>query len=345
MNRNVRSSVLLAACVALWSCTSDPTGDLGGTPDHLIADPSTIFVVAGDTEILEIQLYDDQGGPMATSYTVSNASPNIDVTVDEEFLPEYDKDGNLVTPENVLRLRVAVTGLSAASTSFTVSAEGVDLVVPVRVLPVSFNPTFEPAAAVFGDTVLVTPPAGYTFSDSLIVTSSTPNPAIVVSVALDGSSALIVPTPGTDGPLTFDGVFIDFAPGARLTLPSDGALTRPIQDDPTVAPDIPIPAIGSAVTWTDPVGDGADQFYHFTVNGTDRIKATITWEGDADVDILWCTAICDAFVGNFAGATGANPESSTVLLAAGTYTFWANIYDAHDDPPVAYTITFENLGP
>ncbi|HET9295249.1 MAG TPA: hypothetical protein VFO06_13230 [Gemmatimonadales bacterium] len=338
MNRNVRSSVLLAACVALWSCTSDPTGDMGGTPDHIIADPSTIFVVAGETEILEIQLYDDQGGPLAASYTVSNTSPNIDVTVDEEFLPEYDKDGNLVTPEDVLRLRVAVTGLSAASTSFTVSAGGVDLVVPVRVLPVSFNPTFEPAVAAYGDTVLVTAPAGYTFSDSLIVSSDGVRDAYVVSVAPDGTSALVIPAPGTNGPLTIDGVFIDFAPGARLTLPSDGTLVRPIQDDPLTAPEVTIPGVGESVTIFDVPGS-SPQFYKFVLGTATTLKTTIDWaDADADIDVAWYDGT-GAFLGYFGAGTGAHPEVSTHAFAAGTYEIGPEIYDG--DPGAWYSITIE----
>ena len=338
MNRNVRSSVLLAACVGLWSCTTDPTGDLGGTADHIIADPSSIFVETGATEILEVQLYDEQGSPLAASYTVANASPNIDIVVDEEFLPEYDKDGNLVTPEEVLRLRVAVTGLSAASTSFTISADGVDLVVPVRVLPASFNPTFEPAVADFGDTVLVTAPAGYTFSDNLIVSSEGVRDAYVVSVAPDGLTALVIPAPGTDGPLTLDGVFIDFAPGARLTLPTDGALTRPLLDDPLTAPEVTIPGVGESVTIFDVPGS-SPQFYKFVLGTATTLKTTIDWaDADADIDVAWYDGAGN-FLGYFGAGTAAHPEVSTHAFAAGTYVIGPEIYDG--DPGAWYNIKIE----
>ena len=39
------------------------------------------------------------------------------------------------------------------------------------------------------------------------------------------------------------------------------------------------------------------------------------------------------------------PVATVGPLAAGTYPLWLNIYDAHDDPPTAYTVSMENVAP
>jgi len=79
--------------------------------------------------------------------------------------------------------------------------------------------------------------------------------------------------------------------------------------------------------------DPADTDNFFAVDATGgAVTLTITssWFTGADVDLLWQdTATCSGFVGNFSGATGANPEVSTVTVPAGAiWNLRMNLYAA-----------------
>jgi hypothetical protein len=58
-----------------------------------------------------------------------------------------------------------------------------------------------------------------------------------------------------------------------------------------------------------------------------HVDVTVTWPGGDDIDILWVDEFFTAYVGNFSGATGANPEHSAVDVPAGTvWRLWINFY-------------------
>jgi hypothetical protein len=348
MTRMIRSSVLLAACLGLWSCTSDPTADEAGVPTAIIANPTVAFVTQGQSQLIKFGLVDELGGLVPSTWTIGAVPPEFTVAFDSSYRVVYNSDGTLTLPDNQSEIRVTLTGIAGGAGSFTVSASGVSLDVPIGIVPTTVPATIAPSSVGLEESSVVTMPAGYTLTPASTFTAGTVNPAYVVSIAGDGSSAEIILTPGSTGPLVISGVELAFLPGTPLTLPTVETVSRPIQDDPTSAPGIALPPLGGSVTFTDPVGDGADQFYQFTVTGTETLRFTTSWAGGADVDMLICSSTaCTGFVpGGLGGATGANPEHATVgPLAAGTYVLWENIYDAHDDPPVAYTITIENLAP
>ena len=80
--------------------------------------------------------------------------------------------------------------------------------------------------------------------------------------------------------------------------------------------------------------DDCDDLYqiHNTTGSPISVTVTLSWFTDADIDILWCNADCSGFVGNFNGATSANPETSTVSIPAGaTWNLWLNLFD-HGTP-------------
>jgi hypothetical protein len=79
---------------------------------------------------------------------------------------------------------------------------------------------------------------------------------------------------------------------------------------------------------TDP-GDDCDEFFKITTGAAPAtVSVQLDWFTGSDVDILWCDATCSSFVGNFDGATSANPEKSTVTIPAGTtWNLWINFFD------------------
>lgn len=344
MTRMIRGSVLLAACVGLWSCSSDPLGNEAGVPFKIVSLPSIVFVNEGSSQLIGFQLVDELDGQIPATWTIGATPPEFSVAIDSSFRPVYNSDGTLTLPPEQTEIRATITGLLAGATEFTVSAGGKSLTIPVYVVPVAFQATVTPTAVAIFDTVTVTMPAGYILRPDAVFDVGLDTPAYPYSIAADGSSATMVVPPGTDAAMTIAGVEIDFLPGTSLTLPTLTPISRPAQDNQSAPVVITLPTAGNTLTFIDGVGDGTDQYYGFTSNGVDNIRLTVTWAGGADIDLLWQNS-AGSYVGNFNGATGANPETTTVLLAAGNYTFDLNIYDDHGEPPQAYTITIENLGP
>lgn len=344
MNCIVRSSVLLAACVGLWSCTNDPTGDLGGTPTSILADPGSLFIEQGDTALVVVELLDEQGGTIPASYTISSPSADIDVIVDDAFLPEYDADGNLSVPSEVSRLRVSVVGVNSGSTFFTVSAEGVSLEVPVKVVPTVLAATFSELTPDIGENLIVTMPAGLTFDAEATFTFEGAADPFIVDRAVDGTSVTLLVAPGTNAPLTIDGVHPDFAPDVSLTLntadavAATGTTVFTGSDATATAPEITIPAVGGSVSWYD-IPATSPQYYKFVLATATTLTTTINWEdGAGDIDIAWYDG-AGGFLGYFGAGTGAHPEVSTHSFDAGTYFIGPEIYSG--SPGGWYSFTIE----
>jgi hypothetical protein len=107
---------------------------------------------------------------------------------------------------------------------------------------------------------------------------------------------------------------------ASFADPYDG-----VNDDPLTAPpigngDFFIVVSGACVDGAGGPGTDCDDFFTLTnaLARPDTITVRLDWFTAADVDILYLNAAGTGFVGNFAGATGANPEVSTVVIPAST---------------------------
>ena len=76
-----------------------------------------------------------------------------------------------------------------------------------------------------------------------------------------------------------------------------------------------------------------DDFFSFSPASDLDISVTLTWNGGADIDILWYACDNSGFVGNFSGATGANPELSAVTVPGGDcWSLWFNNYSGDTGP-------------
>lgn len=155
------------------------------------------------------------------------------------------------------------------------------------------------------------------------------------------SVRFIVPGVGVAGSVTLGLTAMGAAQVAQNgTFTSNSALFADtydaVNDDPTTSPVITTNGDYFVVMHgacpdgvpTDP-GDDCDDFFTITNAGAvpDTMTVRLDWFDGADVDILWCNSGCTAFVGNFAGATGANPENSTVFVPAGTtWRLWVNLF-------------------
>jgi hypothetical protein len=366
MKRLLRSSVLLAACVGLWSCTNDPTGDLGGKPTKLAATPSSLFITQDSTKLVDVELLDEQGAAIPASFSVASQDPGVTVTADDEFRPEYNAEGVLFVPDEVTKLRLNVTGVSATSTTVNVSAGRVTLEIPVRVVPTNFDAAVSDAAPDGGESIILTAPAGFAFLADAGVTFETGGDALVLSNT--GTDLTILPVPGSTGTATVSNVEVAFLAGTPLSLPLVTSITVGSTvaalagtDDPATAPTIDLPAAGGVTAFYDagtfpgtfPAGDcelfGDGDFYRCQIYRIDVATAgdltfTGKWSNTADLGIYiaddtftFTGDSCDAH-GN--GATS-QPEECTVTFATpGTYyVAMATFAEFYPDPdPDWFTI-------
>ena len=346
MTRMIRGSVLLAACVGLWSCSSDPTADEAGVPFKIVSLPSIVFVDQDSSELIGFQLVDELDGQIPTEWTFSNIPPEITVTFDSSFRPVYNPDGTLTLPGQQTEARATITGNSPGSFSFTVEASGKTLDISVKVLPASLPATFNTTTPNIGQDLVVTMPAGRKLRPTSTFTfAGAPDP-IVIGIAADSNSATLQVAPGTDAKLVVTGVVADFAPAASLTLATTDVITATNVSDYVgtdaiaTAPTIALPAnVGGTVEWYD-IPATSPQYYKFVVTDTTTLKTTILWADDTgDIDVAWYNATTEAFLGYFGAGSSAYPEVSTHQFAPGTYAIGPEVYAG--GPGAWYNFTIE----
>jgi hypothetical protein len=250
MNRFRSGLVPLIAVAGLLSCSSEPTGDLRGDVSELVATPSQLFIELGGTKAVEVGALDAQGNPLDFNYEVTSAGSGITVRRDSSFLPIFVDDTTLQAPATGPRFRFIVEGTGYTQTSFTVSAGGHDIVVPVQVVPqTGLAATFDNAAPALGDTVTLTAPAGITFNPDATLDIGG-NPVTIVSQ--DGSTIRFIPPPSVNSPVTVNGVVSAAAPDVVFSPATDTPLVTPLIDTVDVVYSTAAPAVGQSVTMTVP---------------------------------------------------------------------------------------------
>ena len=334
MKRLLCGSVVLAASLALVSCKGDPTSDFRGDPTRILAEPSSVFLDQGSDEAVTVTLLDDQGDPLAGDFEVAATGTGITVVKNEEFL------GTTVgIPLESQAQFIITAGDAPTPSSFTVTAGGLSLEIPVKVTPTSIG------AAVFSNpTPAVNEPVtvtaeGYTFlPDAAISFAGTP--ALVLGVAEDGTSMTFLPAPGTIGTALLDNVSINFLPGTPLSLETTAELTVaelvPLAgtDAPGTAPALEVAAAGETSTLFDggtfdglaPIlggafGDFPARWYSFTVPADGDFTVSLDWGSAEDLGVYYFLPDGTTETGSAAdaGGGGAHPEASTSTFTAGTY--------------------------
>jgi hypothetical protein len=219
-------------------------------------------------------------------------------------------------------------------------------------LAVGFSNT---SPAVLED-VTVTAPAGFTFHPDSVGFLWGTLPAVIQSVAPDGSSAVITPLPGSTGHAAVSNVIVTAAPQFRLTLPATTPLTVPPvvplegTESPATAPEVVVPGAGGSTVVTDAgsfdypapiLGGGFGNFpsrlYKIVVPAAISLTIEIDWPTNQDLGVYYFLAdgVTEPAFGNpaDAGGFGASPETSTSALAAGTYLL-AVVNFGVGNPPV-----------
>ena len=250
MNRFRSGLVPLFAVVALLSCNSEPTGDLRGDACCLVATPSQLFIELGQTKLVRVGAVDAQGNPLDFNYEVTATGSGISVRRDSSYLPIFVDDSTLQAPATAATFQFIVEGDAYTQTSFTVSAGGLDVVVPVQVVPQSgLAATFSNPTPALGEVVTLTAPAGITFNlDATLDIGGNP----VTIVSQDASSIAFIPPPSVNSPVTVNGVVSAAAPDVVFSPATDTPLQTPLIDTVDVTYSTTTPTLGQTVTMTVP---------------------------------------------------------------------------------------------
>lgn len=198
----VTAALLLAAC-------SDPTEAIRGSGDRVVTNPSVLVVDLNGSQTVDAQLLDEQGTPLAVSFSPVPADPSVaSVVQDTTFRPGLGS--------NRLTQRFIVSGLSANATTVRFAAGGRQFDLPVIVNPSGAAiADLSANALAVGDPVTITvsgnvalgPTTTVTFRDSV---SGQQLSAVVNTVT--ATTINVTPIPGAKGPANLSGVTLPYAP-------------------------------------------------------------------------------------------------------------------------------------
>jgi hypothetical protein len=212
MTRMIRGSVLLAACVGLWSCASDPTADGAGVATKITALPSVVFIKQDSSQLIAFAAQDKYGAEVPAQWTLTGTSPLFTVALDSSFRPVYNTDGTLTLPDSQTEVRATITGTALGVTGFTAKAAGLSADVTVNVVPGTLHATFSPANPAPGEVVTMTMPPTLLLTDSSTISfpvsqKDTANHSVVsLVIAGDHKSATFIPAPTVDTTATVTNV-------------------------------------------------------------------------------------------------------------------------------------------
>lgn len=349
MNRLTSGTVSLIALLVVSGCNNDPTGDLRGPVTRIQATPSTLNVTQGKVKTIQVQALDDQGNLIPSAFEVSAVGSGIGVVRDSTFFEQFVGD-SLTVPPTAPTWQFKVSGTDLLTSSFTVSAGGQQVTIPVVV---SADPTNVPGAPTVtstgpnaSDQTVITVQAPFLFSPDATVAFNA-GPAIVLSVAEDGSTITILPPPAATSKGFVTGLYLPFFPQNQVGDSTDVALTingtvpsQPGTDDPATAPEIidtPLFYDGGAFAGADLTDDGGTgaQYYKVTPAEDGDYTFTVNWGNTSDVDLVLCSDVTCSDGGDFSGggATVAQPEEATYTLTGGTTYYLAVVLFGGVAPP------------
>jgi hypothetical protein len=250
MNRFRSGLVPLFALLAVAGCSSEPTEDLRGGIDHLEASPTQLFLEVGQTKTVQVGAVDAQGNPLDFNYEVTATGPGITVRRDSSFLPIFVDDSTLQAPATGPRFRFIVDGTGYNASSFTVSAGGKDIVIPVQVIPqAGLAATFDDDTVDLGQPVALTAPAGVTFTDTANL--SIGGEALTI-LSQDATTINFIPPPSVNSPVTIHGVVSASTPDIVYAPATQTTLVTPLIDTVDVTYSTTAPTLGQTVTLTSP---------------------------------------------------------------------------------------------
>jgi len=297
MNRLVRGSIMFVAAAGAWACKTN-LGENADVTDHLVATPSVVLVANTDSQSVDVEALNPQGEQLAADFTITDPGVGIIVRQDTAFLP-------VPGGHSAVRARFVVRGATTTtfvSTSFTISANGKSVVVPVVITPATLDIGFSNAAPALGDTVSLTLPAGMHFTSASTVTI-TNGVAVIAGLSADSSQIFLLLGPGIiDQAATVDNLINDFLPGQTFTLTTTGTVTTPTLTNVLATFSTAAPNLGDTVVVTLPA----------TFRALDNVE--ISWSGAGPAIVASIAADSGSFkILAPTGATGVATVNNVAL--------------------------------
>jgi hypothetical protein len=338
-----RTVVAVAFLAVAVGCKGDPTADLRTGVSLLSLNPNLMFIDKGTTKGFEVVVRDQQLNPVAAPVTVTSNNVAVFTVEPDMAVPSADN----------AHYNFIVTAVTTGQAKLIASADGVTDTATISVLPVAF-PGVVVGAAVVGDTlkIAITDPLFSFDPDSANVDFGGGILGEVLSVTPE-TLTVRVPQPDAAQPAVVgvQGVAVSYVTDLVVTLPTASPLNVvPVGDRETPGAVIITPPAsgGPDLVFWDGFKSGAngattfiDYFYQFTLAATDTLTFTLSWDTDADLDMANMRTNF-SFIGGFGAATGANPETYTVIFPAGTYYLLVESFDDHDDPAHLFKVTIHN---
>jgi hypothetical protein len=248
--------VPLFALLALAACNSEPTEEIRGDISQLVASPTQLFLEVGETKTVTVGAVDQQGNSLDFAYEVTAAGAGITVERDLSYLPIFVDDTTLEAPATGPQFQFVVEGTAYTTTSFTVSAGGQDIVIPVQVIPqAGLAATFDDDTVDLGQVVTVTAPAGVTFADTANLSLGTDSASLANPLTIltqDASTITFIPPPSMNSPVTINGVISASTPGLVYAPATQTPLVTPLIDTVDVTYSTTTPTLGQSVTLSVP---------------------------------------------------------------------------------------------
>jgi hypothetical protein len=344
MNRRLFGAFGVLAVIALsvGSCKSDPLSDLDGNPAALITDFSYLQMPIGSSIAVTASVLDARTTPLEIPITFTACTNDVTVVPDTSYHP---------VPQT--SARAIVTAVTPNPSCVRVAGGGIEDTITVAVLPQAFNGTASTA----------TPQVGQPFSlyASTLLGFDTDSAnvdfggGVVGEVIRRVGDTLTVRVPQPDAtptaPLSVLGIAVKYVPGLTVDLQTATNFTvQPIGDRETPGQVIITPPASGApdTVFYDGFKSGAngtstfiDYLYQFTLAAEDTLTFTLEWNTGADLDMVNLRSDF-SLIGGFGAATGANPETYTVVFPAGTYHLLIESFDDHDEPAHLFKVTIHN---
>jgi hypothetical protein len=357
MKRSMCGLILLAAVAGLGSCGGDPTGDEIEQGQTIIADPSSVFLSAGGSKFVTVQVLDELGNQLPVDFQAQNVGPGITVELDTTYL-QTTIGTHLETAQ-----RFIVTGTSPTATQFELASNGLSDTIPVKVTPTSTAATVSnPAPAANEGLVVTLPTAGYKFGSGAGANIAGAT-GFTSAVAPDSSSITVLLPPGATGTLTVDSVGVDYAPGVLFSLETDQTVTvGPVTPQAGTgstgsAPALTIPPVGATTFFYDggtydanmPLVTTSGTFpipsrvYKITVADTTALTTELNWPGAEDLGLYFFASNGTTPFGASAdaGGAGGHPESADNTFPPGTY--YMAVMNFADTDPAWISLNITNI--
>lgn len=329
MQRHLLGLAALAVVLGAAGCVKDPTSGLAGTPTRIVASYAKLLMTEGDTVRVTAELRDEQGAPLNIMPVASAPTPTVVDVVSQEQ----------ASPQPFLQFDVA--GVAAGAGIIVLSYENLADTITVAVFPVVFDGAVAVKTGGQLDTVTIAAGSVVSFDPAATTVTIDGEPARMLTVTADAITAIarntgavaaakitisnVVFLAGTADETSIQSIDAEATPAIR------GESTEPANNDPATAPTV---ALNGFVEGLISSSD-ADDFWAFTLVATTDVTIEVGFDDDGanpdiDVYLLGPAPVSDNFcdLDGCSMATGAQPESGTFTLPAGTYYVDVEYYDA-----------------